>query len=197
MYQNKCKLSNCSAFLQNLIMKIFVTACALLALTIPTFVTPHQAIADESKENSCESVVGTYLATSTSVSDPTSVSSELITFNKDGNFTATDSNSGGDPDATSFFSQAFGPIHGSWKCTRNQEIIAKGFNFNYQTRTGFPPSISISRYKLRFNSRTQTVTGETSFDVYELNSTPQNPIRLPNIGGPFQSNYVGNRITPE
>ncbi|MCV3216151.1 hypothetical protein OGM63_22005 [Plectonema radiosum NIES-515] len=178
-------------------MKIFVTACALLALTIPTFVAPRQAVADESRENSCQSVVGTYLARSSSPSDPTSVSSELITFNGDGNFTATGSNSGGDPDATSFANQTFGPTHGSWKCTRNREIIARGFNFNYRTRNGFPPSISISTYRLRFNSRTQTVAGEASFDVYDLNSTPQNPVRLPDIGGPFQSNYVGNRITPE
>ncbi|MCW5315472.1 hypothetical protein GTQ43_17145 [Nostoc sp. KVJ3] len=176
-------------------MKIIVAACALLALTIPTVMTPRQAVADEFKENSCESVVGTYLATSTAVSDPSSSSRELITFNKDGNFTATDSNSGGDPDATNFFSQAFSPIHGSWKCTRNQEIIAKGFNFNYQTRKGLPASLSITTYRLKLNSKTQTVTGVASFDAYDLNSTPQNPIRLPNIGGPFLSNYVGNRIT--
>jgi hypothetical protein len=176
-------------------MKIFVTACALLALTIPTLMTPPQAVA-ESTENDCQSVVGTYLAKSTSVSDATSVSSELITFNKDGNFTATDSNAGGDPDATTFLNQPFGPIHGSWKCTANQEIIAKGFNFNYQTRKGLAASISITTYKLKFNSRTQTVTGVTSFDAYDLNSTPQNPIRLP-IGGPFLSNYAGNRITPQ
>ncbi len=178
-------------------MKIFVAACALLALTIPTVMTPSQAVADEFKENSCQSVVGTYLATSTSVSDSSSSSRELITFNEEGTFTATDSNSGGDPDATTFFAQAFGPIHGSWKCTRNREIIAKGFNFNYQTRKGLPASISITTYKLKLNSKTQSVTGIVSFDAYDLNSTPQNPIRLPNIGGPFLSNYVGNRITAD
>jgi hypothetical protein len=178
-------------------MKIFVTACTLLALTIPTLITPRQALAEELEQRGCGAVVGTYLATSTSVSDPNSSSSELITFNKDGNFTATDSNSGGDPDATTFENQAFGPIHGSWKCKGNQEIIAKGFNFNYQTRKGLPPSISITTYKLKYNSKTQTVTGTTSFDAYAINSTPQNPIRLPEIGGPFLSNYTGNRITAE
>ena len=177
--------------------KIFVTACALLALTIPTFMTSRQAIAEDSKENGCQSVVGTYLATAASVSYATSISSELITFNKDGNFTATDSNAGGDPDATSFENQPFGPIHGSWKCTGNREITAKGFNFNYPTRKGLAASISITTYKLNFNPKTQTVRGSTSFDVYNLNSTPQNPIRLPNIGGPFLSNYSGNRITAE
>jgi hypothetical protein len=70
-------------------MKILVTACTLLALTIPTFMTPRQAVADELKENGCQSIVGTYLATATSISDATSVSRELITFNKDGNFTAS------------------------------------------------------------------------------------------------------------
>lgn len=184
-------------FVRKLIMKIFATACALLALTIPTFMTPSQAVADELQEDGCKSVVGTYLATATAVSDPTSVSSELITFNKDGNFTATDSNSGGNPNAATFDSQPFGPIHGSWKCTENQEIIAKGFNFNYQTPK-VPASISITTYKLRFNSKTQTVTGKTSFDAYDLKSTPQNPIPLvPSIGGPFVSNYLGNRITPK
>ena len=177
--------------------QIFGTACALLALTIPTFMTNHQAIADELKGNGCQSVVGTYLATATSASDATSFSRELITFNKDGNFTATDSNAGGDPDATSFFDQPFGPIHGSWKCTGNGEIVAKGFNFNYQTCKGLAPSISITAYKLNFNPKTQTVTGSTSFDAYDFNSTPQNPVRQPSIGGPFVSNYVGNRITPE
>ena len=178
-------------------MKILVTACTLLALTIPTFMAPRQAVADEAKKNDCQSVVGTYLATSTSTSDATSFSRELITFNRDGNFTAADSNAGGDPDATSFENQPFGPLHGSWKCTGNQEIVAKGFNFNYQTRKGLAASISITTYKLKFNSTTQTVTGVTSFDAYDLNSTPQNPIQLPNIGGPFLSNYVGNRITAE
>ena len=175
-------------------MKVFVTACTLLALTIPTLMTPGQAVADESD---CQSVVGSYLATSTSPTDPTSASRELITFNSDKTFTATDSNSGGDPDATSFSDQPFGPIHGSWKCKGNQEIVAQGFNFNYQTRKGVPASISITKYKLKLNSTTQTITGSTSFDAYDIKSTPQNPIRLPNIGGPFLSNYVGNRITAE
>ncbi len=38
--------------------KIFGTACVLLALTIPTFMTNHQAIADELKENGCQNEGG-------------------------------------------------------------------------------------------------------------------------------------------
>jgi hypothetical protein len=165
-------------------------------MTIPTVMTPSQAVADDNHTKNCESIVGSYLATSTSVNDPNNKSRELITFNKDGNFTATDSNSGGDPDATKFFDQPFGPIHGSWKCIGNQEIIAKGFNFNYKSRKGLPASLSLVTYKLKFNSQTQTITGLTTFDVVDANSNPQNPIRLPNYGGPFKSNFVGNRITP-
>jgi hypothetical protein len=177
-------------------MKIVVAASALLAMTIPAVMTPHQAFADENHANNCQSIVGSYLATSTAVNDPKSKSRELITFNQDGNFTATDSNSGGDPDATNFFDGPFGPIHGSWKCTGNNEIIAKGFNFNYKTRKGLPASLSLVIYKLKLNPQTKTITGVSTFDAVDLNSTPQNPIRLPNIGGPFKSNYVGNRITP-
>ena len=180
--------------------RIFGTACALLALTIPNLMISRQAVADELKENSCQSVVGTYLATANftnSTGDVAKNFSELITFNKDGNLIAIDANAGGDPDATSKNNQPFGPVHGSWKCIGNQ-IVAKAFDFNYQTRAGLAPSITITTYKLIFHPKTQTVTGTASFDDYNINSTPQNPVLLPNTGGPFVvSNYLGNRITPE
>ncbi|GAA6623113.1 hypothetical protein [Scytonema sp. NUACC26] len=179
--------------------RIFGTACALLALTIPTLMISRQAVADELKENGCQSVVGTYLATANSansISDPATTYSELIAFNKDGNLIATDSNAGGDPDTTSVNNQPFGSAHGSWKCI-GKEIVAKVFNFNYQTREGLASSISITTYKLIFHPKTQTITGTASYDNYDINSTPQNPVLLPNTGGPFVSNYSGSRITPE
>ncbi|MGI2907974.1 hypothetical protein [Tolypothrix sp. VBCCA 56010] len=115
--------------------RIFGTACALLALTIPTLMISRQAVANEFKENGCRSVVGTYLATVKSPSTDATNYSELLTFNFDGNLTGSDSNSGGDPDGTTIFQQPVGPLHGSWKCV-GREIVAKTFNFNFHAPHG-------------------------------------------------------------
>lgn len=70
----------------------------LLALTIPVFINPHKAEANDYSENQCrKAVVGTYLATLTqtnSTSGQPSSYREIITFTADGNLIANDSFAG-------------------------------------------------------------------------------------------------------
>lgn len=177
-------------------MKIFIAACALLALTIPTFMTPRQAVADESKEDGCKSVVGTYLATATqtdSTSGQPSSYRELITFTADGNVIANDSTAGGTPGSSDPAVQPFGSVQGSWKCIGNNQIVVKAPNF-YFASGSLPGSIAVTDYSLSFNSQTGAVNGNLTYNFYDLNSNPLSKNTQPLPGGPFNYSYQGVKV---
>ncbi|MHC5720726.1 MAG: hypothetical protein ACYTX0_54095, partial [Nostoc sp.] len=106
----------------------------VLALTIPVFINPHKADANDSSENLCQrAVVGTYLATLTqtnSTSGQPLSFREIATFTADGNIIANDSLANGVPGSSKPDDQPFGTIQGSWKCSGNNEIVAKALNFS-------------------------------------------------------------------
>ena len=173
-------------------MKIFVTSCALLALTIPTFMTGSQAVADDS--NGCKSVVGTYLATATqtnsaSFGQPSSYR-EIITFTADGNVIANDSIAGGVPGSSDQAVQPFGPLQGRWKCTGNNQIVVKLFNFNFASGS-LPATLALTNYSLSFNPQTGTLNGNLTYDNYDLNSNPLDQNTQPFPGGPYSFSYQG------
>jgi len=175
-------------------MKIFVTTCALLALTIPTFMTPRQAVADDS--NGCKSVVGTYLATANqtdSTNGQPSSYREIITFTADGNVFANDSTAGGVPGSSDPAVQPFGPVQGRWKCTGNNQIVVKAPNF-YFASGSLPGSIALTNYSLSFNPQTSTVNGNLTYNFYDLNSNPLNQNTQPLPGGPYQFSYQGVKL---
>jgi hypothetical protein len=168
---------------------------SLLALTIPVLVNPLKANADDYRENSCRrAVVGTYLATSTqgnSTNQP-STNREVITFTADGNLIANDSNAGGIPGSSNPVDQPFGSLQGSWKCIGNNKIVAKAINFSYASGS-LPTNITVVEYQLTFNPQAGTVSGNGSFNFYDINSNPLDPNTQPS-GEPFQFSYQGLKV---
>ena len=170
----------------------------LLALTTPVFVNTHQASADEYSQNRCrQSVVGTYLSTATQTNStsgqPTSYR-EIITFTADGNLIANDSTAGGVPGSSNPVEQPFGPLQGTWTCTVNNEIVAKVLNFGFPSGS-LPGYIAVTEYRLRFNPQTRTVSGNLTYDLFDLNSNPLDPNTQLIPGGPFEFSYSGKKLT--
>jgi len=170
----------------------------LLALTSPVFMNPHKADANEYFVNQCrKSVVGTYLSTANQTNSnsgqPLS-SREIITFTADGNLIGNDSIAGGVPGSSNAADQPFGPIQGTWKCTGNNEIVAKVLTFGFSSGS-LPGYIALTEYHLKFDPATGTVKGNLMYNLFDLNSNPlaQNTQPLP--GGPFTFSYSGKKLT--
>ena len=140
----------------------------LLAVTIPVFINPHKADANEYSENLCrKSVVGTYLSTvnqTNSTSGQPSSYRETITFTADGNLIANDSTAGGIPGSSNPVDQPFGPGQGRWKCTGNNEIVAKLLSFSFPSGS-LPGNIIVVEYHLSFNPQARTVNGNVSYNL--------------------------------
>lgn len=178
-------------------MKILVTCCAFLALTIPTFMTSRQAVANDS--NGCRSVVGTYLATANqtnSASGQPSSYREIITLTADGNLIANDSIAGGVPGSSNPSDQPFGAIQGRWKCTENNKIVAKALNFSFPSGS-LLGNIVLTEYQLTFNPQTGTVNGKGNFNAFDLNKSPLDQNAQPQPNTLFEFSYQGVKLKPE
>ncbi|MEH2179165.1 hypothetical protein [Nostoc sp.] len=169
----------------------------LLALTIPVFINPHKADANDYSENLCRrTVVGTYLATLTQANSTSSQPSsyrEIITFTADGNLIANDSNANGVPGSSNPDDQPFGPSQGSWKCTGNNEIVAKALDFNFPSGS-LLGNIAVAEYHLRFNPQTFTVNGTYKYSYYDLNKNPLDQKTKPLPYGVFEYSFQGVKL---
>ncbi len=171
-----------------------------LALTLPVFINPHKADADNYSENLCRrAVVGTYLATLDQTnSTPGQPSSfrEITTFTEDGNIIANDSFAGGVPGSSKLEEQPFGPLQGSWKCTGKNKIVGKALNFTYPSGS-LPGGIVVNEYDLTFNPRTRSVSGTFKYSFYDLNSNPMDQNTQPLPLGIFELSYEGVKVEAE
>lgn len=169
----------------------------LLALTIPVFINPHKADANDYSENLCrQAVVGTYLATlnqTNSTSGQPSSFREITTFTADGNLIANDSFAGGIPGSSNFADQPFSALQGSWKCTGNNKIVAKALFFAFPSGS-LPGSIGVNEYYLTFNPRTRTVNGTYKYSFYDLNNSPLDQNTQPLPYGTFEFSYQGVKL---
>ena len=170
----------------------------LLALTTPVVINAEKVGANEYFANQCNpAVVGTYLSTATQTNaasgQPTSYR-EIITLSADGTLIANDSTAGGVPGSSNPVEQPFGPIQGTWTCTRNNEIVAKVLNFGFPSGS-LPGYIAVTEYRLRFNPQTRTLNGNLSYDLFDLNSNPLDKNTQPNPDGPFEFSYSGEKLT--
>ncbi len=170
----------------------------LLALTSPVLMNPNKADANEYVVNQCrQSVFGTYLSTANQTNSNSGQPSsfrEIITFSADGNLIANDSNASGVPGSSNPADQPFGSIQGTWKCTGNNEIVAKALAFSFASGS-LPGNIALGEFHLTFNPQTRAVNGKlTISNFYDLNSNPlaQNTQPLP--GGPFEYSYQGVKL---
>ncbi|MEH1900592.1 MAG: hypothetical protein V7L04_04045 [Nostoc sp.] len=170
---------------------------SLLTLTIPVFINPHKADANDYSENLCrQAVVGTYLATliqTNSTSGQPSSFREITTFIADGNLIANDSFAGGVPGSSNLADQPFSPLQGSWKCTKNNEIVAKAFLFSFRSGS-LPGNIVVNEYHLRFSPQTQTVNGTYKYSYYDLNKSPLDQKTKPLPYGVFEFSYQGVKL---
>lgn len=170
---------------------------SLLALTIPVFINPKAADADDYNRSLCsKGIVGTYLSTFTqgNTTTPSSTFRELLTLTADGNVIANDSNAGGVPGSSNPVDQPFGPIQGSWKCIGKNKIVFKGLGFSFASGS-LPTNIVLGELQLTFNPQAGTVSGNGSFNFYDINSNPleENTQPLP-PGTPIQLEYRGVKV---
>ena len=185
-----------------------LTMCTLSVLSIPNVlnlnkveaqpVTDYREKTPNYRDANCRSFVpGTYLSTATqanSASGQPSSYREIITFTADGNLIANDSTAGGVPGSSNSVEQPFGPIQGTWKCTGNNEIVAKVLNFGFSSGS-LPGYIALTEYHLTFNPTTGIVDGDLMYNLFDLDSNPldQNTQALP--GGPYTFSYSGEKLT--
>lgn len=159
-----------------------LTICVLSG-TIPIMVNMHQVSA-QNRVDCRELVAGTYL-TITNAGDFGSFRS-LITFTKDGNFFATDSNQSGDP-----IIPPFGDTRGSWKCTSHNEITGTSLTFSYPTATS-SGTVDRGDFSATFNPRNGTVQGTATLRSYPLNANPLNDFAP--VAGTFT--FTAQRVNP-
>ena len=175
-----------------------LATCALSVLAASVVMSPLQGDAKPvtSTHNCQQLVVGTYLATANqtnSTSGQPASYREIITFTADGNLIASDSTAGGVPGSSEPAEQPFGTVQGEWKCTSNNEIVAKALNFGFVSGT-LPGYIAVTEYHLRFNQDSQVVEGNLVYNLYDLNSNPLDRDTQPLPGGPFEFNYKGQSL---
>lgn len=140
-----------------------LTIC-VLSVTIPNMVNLHKVSAQPLTD--CRKLVtGTYLTTN---SGEFGSFRSIITFTKDGNFFASDSNQSGVPSIP-----PFGNTQGSWKCTSDREIIGTTLDFSYPTAT-LPGSIGKGDLRATFGLKNGIVQGTATLRSYDLNANPLN-----------------------
>lgn len=139
-----------------------MTICMLSTLTLFNFVN-QQKVKAESTTDCRQLLTGTYLSTLTA--DFGSFRG-ITTFNRDGNFIATVSIQNGVPNVPPFSN-----TQGSWKCTSNNEIIATGLDFNYQTSDS-PATISRTDINGTFNPKDGTLKETIILRTFDLNANP-------------------------